>query len=100
MSAGKFNVVGTTGDIVTIPAPSTGRIIRIKNIFLSVSAASTITFVSNSIEVGRWYGGTGSPLQAMDNKEGVIEGLPGQSLVINSSAGTIGGFGTYEVVGG
>lgn len=102
--AGKVGVAGSTGDVLTITAPVSGDgrsngFIRIKNMFLSVSAASTVIFKSGGTEIGRAYLGTGNAYNMCDNKEGILDCEPGKDFVINSSAGTIGGHLTYETPG-
>lgn len=97
---GKFNVDGATGDVLTIPAPTAPAFIRILSLALSVSATSTVTFKSNSTEIGRAYLGTGNDFQRTDEKSGILDCNPGEPFVIGNSAGTIGGVGTYAVFGG
>ncbi len=98
--AGKFLVSGATGDVLTIPAPTgTGKFIRIKSLFLSVSAASTVTLKSTSTTIGEALLGTGNAMNMTDEKSGLLDCLPGNTFVIGNSAGTIRGYGVYEVVG-
>lgn len=102
--AGKLPVSGSTGDVFTITAPVGGGrsnpFIRIKNMYLSVSATSTVTFKSGSDEIGGAFLGTSNSYGMTDDKEGILDCEPGKDFVIGNSAGTIKGHVTYEVVGG
>jgi hypothetical protein len=98
---GKFAVSGNTGDVLTIPAPTgPGCFIRIKALYLGVSAPSTVTLKSNSTEIGGAYMTVGGLLNASNPNEGILDCNPGEAFVIGNSAGTIKGFGVYQVVGG
>ena len=103
MPPGKFSVNGTTGDVLTIPAPVAPSFIRVLSLNLYVSAASTVTFTSKpagtGTEIGAALLGTGNAYERTDEVSGILDCLPGQAFVINNSAGTIRGNIVFAVMG-
>jgi hypothetical protein len=97
---GKFSVTGTTGDVLTIAAPTAPSFIRIFSLQLTVTATSTVTFKSGSTEIGRAYLGTGNDYTRTNEHSGILDCEPGESFTIGNSAGTIGGDGSYTIVPG
>ena len=97
---GKFNVAGSTGDVLTIPAPTAPSFIRVFSLQLSVSATSTVTFKSGSTEIGKAFLGTGNAYTRTDERSGILDCAPGEAFVIGNSAGTIAGDGNYTVIPG
>lgn len=95
---GNFVVDGNTGDVFTIPAPTSPSFIVVDELQLTVSATSTVTLKSGSETIDKAYLGTGNRYERKGQRAHAIVCNPGEAFVINNSAGTIAGGGTYHVV--
>jgi len=100
MPAGKFNFAGTTGDVLTIPAPTAPSFIRVFSLQVSANGTTTVIFKSGSTSIGQAHLTTGNAYTRTDEHSGIMDCLPGQAFVINNSAGACAGDGNYTVIPG